>query len=320
MYNIYKKFVDHMSQPQQPQPLPPNWQQLVTDDGRIYYQNNVTNTTQWARPLFPPPPPPPPPVQTTMTADPEYVRQYSIAVGLFNKLLQTFFNRNDIDMDIGKSRASIGVNPNMTPELQSEILRCLDNNELFYTLVDENNLTILGYIILTNKFSMLFNYISFLNETMQQKHGEPGRAKAQRIKTLVSDGLNVELQFILTHRVNGVDEDVHGGGGIVNMITRIIGELFPTFTLSERNAELLGYLILMRNYPSLNLPDRRVDFNIPHDYRPRWIAPPQRRGGKFETKRKLSKRNKLHKRKGSRKHHNRHRRGGAMTTLNPANF
>lgn len=300
-----------MSQPQLP--LPPNWIQLVAVGGRFFYKNTSTNQTQWNHPSEYIPPPPPLPVQTTGLATQYYIAQNSIAVGLFNKLLQTFFNRNDIDMDIGKSRDSAGFQ--ITPELQREIIECLKHNERFYTLVDENDLTILGYILLTNKFGMLINYIGSLT-VMEREEGEVGRTKAQTIKTLVSDRLNEELQFILTHRVDGVDVNK-----IMHLITKyVVGELFPTFTLSERNAELLGYLMLMRNYPDLRLPDRRIDFNIPHDYQPRWTAPPPRRGGKLEIKHKSSKRNKLYKRRGSRKHHSRHRRGGAMTTLNPAKF
>ena len=76
--------------------------------------------------------------------------------------------------------------------------------------------------------------------------------------------------------------------------------------------------MLMVNYPLLKLPDRRTNCIIPQQFE--WRPPPLSLGGKFKKKYKLSRRNKLYKRKGSRKHYSRRRRGGAMTTLNSAKF
>ena len=284
-----------------PPPLPPNWQQ-VQDQGRYYYRNDLTNAVQWDRPppifLLPLDTTPIPPHETDGNKSSE-------AIDLFNELLRTVFS-TQLDMHTRYRPAGQVV---MTMELQQKILSCLKDNSFFYTLRDKNNLTILGYIILTNKTSMMAYYIENLNKEMARTD----IGMSQRIKKIVGDKFNEELEFILTHRVNGVDTD------IMHMLTRyIIGDLFPTFALSERNAHLLGYLMLTK-IPPLRLEDRRAMFSIPDKFS--WRPPPSL-GGKLEKKYKLSRRTKLYKRKGSRKHYSRRRghRGGAMTTLNPAIF
>lgn len=283
-----------------PSSLPPNWQELQDPTGRIYYRHDLSNTSQWHRPL---------PIPHDIPHD---AKKSSEAIDLFNELLRTVFS-TQIDMHVRNPPAGQVI---MSMDLQQKIINCLKDNSYFYTLRDKNNLTILGYIILTNKPSMMNFYIENLNNEMVRT--DP--AKSQRIKKMVGDKFNEELEFILTHRVNGVDVDdtayiMH----IMNAITRyIIGALFPTFTLSERNIELLGYLMLMVQYPLLKLPDRRTNCIIPQQFEWR----PLSLGGKLKKKYKLSTRNKLYKHKGSRKHYSRRRghRGGAMTTLNPANF
>lgn len=286
-----------------PSSLPPNWQQLQDQSGKIYYRNELTNISQWNRPL----PISLLPLDTTPILPHETdAKKSSEAIDLFNELLRTVFS-TQMDMH---SRYHPAGQVIMSMDLQQKILSCLKDNSFFYTLRDKNNLTILGYIILTNKTTMLRNYIGNLNDEM----GRTDPVKSQRIKKMVGDKFNEELEFILTHRVNGVD-DTH----IMEMLTRyIIGELFLTFALSERNVQLLGHLMLTK-IPALRLQDSRVMFTIPHEFA--WRLP-QSLGGKLEKKYKLSRRNKLYKRKGSRKYYSRRRghRGGAMTTLNPAIF
>jgi hypothetical protein len=284
-----------------PSSLPPNWQELQDPTGRIYYRHDLSNTSQWSRPLpislLPLDTTPIPPHETDGNKSSE-------AIDLFNELLRTVFS-TQLDMHTRRPAGQVV----MTMELQQKILSCLKDNSFFYTLRDKNNLTILGYIILTNKTSMMAYYIENLNKEMARTD----IGMSQRIKKIVGDKFNEELEFILTHRVNGVDTD------IMHMLTRyIIGDLFPTFALSERNAHLLGYLMLTK-IPPLRLEDRRAMFSIPDKFS--WRPPPSL-GGKLEKKYKLSRRTKLYKRKGSRKHYSRRRghRGGAMTTLNPAIF
>ena len=292
-----------------PSSLPPNWQELQDQSGRIYYRHDLSNTSQWNRPL----PISLSPLDTTPI--PHDATKSSEAIDLFNELLRTVFS-SKIDMHVRKPPPGQVV---MSVDLQEKIINCLKDNSYFYTLRDKNNLTILGYIILTNKPSMMNYYIVNLKNEMVRT--DP--AKSQRIQKMVGDKFNEELEFILTHRVNGVGVDVDDRRAyimhIMNAITRyIIGDLFPTFTLSERNIELLGYLMLMVEYPVFRLPDRRTNCIIPQQFE--WRPPSL--GGKLKKKYKLSTRNKLYKHKGSRKHYSRRRghRGGAMTTLNPAKF
>ena len=277
-------------QPQrQQQSLPPNWEQHLDTDQNPYYHNIVTQAWQRSYPSH----------------------QYDAAVSLFTRLLDTVFNTK-IDMHTRPQPP-----PVMPVELNAEILTFFKDNDTFYTLVDENNLTILGYIILTNKPVMMMRYVESFT---QMERSEEGRKRSQEIKTIVNRGLNEELEFILTHRVNGEVDVAAQIMQIMDAITRnIMIQLFPTFTLSQRNVELLGYLMLMANYPIFKLPDTRTNFMIPHAYRPHRFI---RNGGKLKKKYKLSRRNKLYKRKGSRKHYSRRRghRGGAMTTFNSANF
>eukprot|EP01083_Nonionella_stella_P038114 103792_1 len=47
-----------MQSQQKQAPLPSGWIQLQTPDGKTYYQNDLTKTTQWERPSLPPDPPP----------------------------------------------------------------------------------------------------------------------------------------------------------------------------------------------------------------------------------------------------------------------
>lgn len=291
----------------QAEPLPPGWQEQRDDNNQIYYKNNFTNAVQWERPL----PIPLLPLDTTLfplgatllpldttlppgTYDADLMRtKREEAITLFDELLQSVFStRKDMHTRMAHPQE-------ISKELQEKLLSFLKNSYFFYTLRDSNNLTILGYIILTNKTIMMENYIKYLNTEMARDH----LLMSRQIKQVVGDRFNRELEFILTHRVNDVDPD------IMRMLTGdIIGQLFPSFTLSPRNVELLGNLMLTK-IPALKLQDKREIFVIPHKYIVNPQSLPISRGGKLEKKHKLSRRNKLYKRKGSRKHYSRRHRG-----------
>ena len=59
----------------------------------------------------------------------------------------------------------------------------------FFTLTDQNGLSILGYSLLTDKTLMIIDFCEYLKDV-------------KAISDFVSAKLNEELAFVITHRVN----------------------------------------------------------------------------------------------------------------------
>ena len=152
-------------------------------------------------------------------------------------------------------------------KLKEDFVSCLKSkNETFFTLTDKNGLSILGYSLLTCKSGIIHEFCAYFNET------------DKIIAKFVTDNLNKELAFVIRHRVY---EIVQYADNLVKLIFQI-QQKFKSFKLSDDNAKLVGFRMVISEFNSLNTktsnkvmvpPDNVEPFTIPTDFVPR-VAPP----------------------------------------------
>jgi len=166
-------------------------------------------------------------------------------------LLQRIFR--DPNEDIAMRKPLVSHDPTLMP-LKNRIVASF--NADCVKLIDQNGLSILGYIFLTNKYFALRNLYFYLKDNAA-------------LGDVIARSLNAELKIVLTHRVvSPTSERQYLNDFITNLSS--VKEYFPTFQLNVENAKLFGYRLAKVELNKLyEFPDDIIPFDVPDIFVPR---------------------------------------------------
>ena len=184
----------------------------------------------------------------------------------FGEMLRFIFSNPKEDIHIQRGLPTDGSDGSSVSILKSKFASYLSRaNATFFTLTDQNGLSILGYSLLTCKSGIITAFCEHFNET-------------KSIVDFVTDNLNKELAFVITHRVPyQIPQEVNN---LVKNVFRVL-QSFKKFMLSEENTKLLGKRLIISEFNNWNktsesrmqayvAPDDGEPFQIPSVF----VAPP----------------------------------------------
>ena len=124
----------------------------------------------------------------------------------------------------------------------------------FVKLIDKHGLSVLGYILLTDKHDALvklYLYVKFNSD----------------IQAYISSTLNRELASVLAYYPNKISV-------LIDRLKTIKQQYVPSFQLNVENAKLIGYMMAKDAFKTIfDFPDIVRPFEVPDQFVP-YIAPP----------------------------------------------
>ena len=201
---------------------------------------------------------------------------------LFTQMLLQIFKKPDEDIMVRKSPLPLSEFKLHMYDLFSNLNPIGEANDAkrnvlaqLVNLIDQYGLSILGYILLTDKHSALRNLYSFVQYD-------------EEIKKNIAFKLNHELVYVLDY----YPPDSSISGLIENLKT--IKRYMPSFELSVENANLIGYRLARHAFKgTFALSDPSIQFEVPDKFVPYSASP---RGGS-----RTRKNHKRHKKQNAKK-------------------